>query len=137
MLTLDKILSWNFWFNLRPGRLIAFYQYGLLTVTGLLFIVATISYIKKQNRKRKSNTNLPFWRRLYYFGLTNACLGVMFIFLNYEMIPFFSSRFWYPIWAAVMIVWLYFTLKLLKTVPARIKEKEREKNYKKYLPNKN
>ncbi len=137
MLTLNKILSWNFWFNLRPGHLLPEYQYGLMAFTALLFILTIISHIKKQNRKKKSNTNLPFWRRLYYFGMTNAFLGVMFIFFDYEMIPFFSSRFWYPVWAVVMAVWLYFTLILLKTVPARIKEKEQENNYKKYLPNKN
>jgi amino acid transporter len=135
MLTLDKILSWNFWFNLRPGHLMPIYQYGLIAFTLALFIISIISYIKKQNKKRKKDTNLPFWRRLYYFSLTNACLGLMFLFFDYEMIPFFSSRFWYPTWGVVMIVWLYFTLILLKTVPAQIKNKEQEKNYKKYLPN--
>ena len=133
----NKILSWNFWFNLRPGHLMPVYHYILIGFTVLLFVLSSMFYIKKQNPKKKKNVNLPLWRHLYYFSLTNGILGLLFIFFNYQMVPFFSSRFWYPLWMLVMLVWLYFISRLLKTVPERIREKEKVEQYTKYLPHKN
>ena len=130
----EKIITWNFWFNLRPGHLLPVYHYILIGFVVLLFILSAVFYVKKQNRKRKKNVNLPFWRQLYYFSLTNGIIGIMFIFFNYELIPFFSSRFWYPLWVIVMAVWLYFIFKLLKTIPEKIKQKEKEAEYSKYIP---
>lgn len=136
MPTLEQLLSWNFWFNLRPGHLLPIFSNFLLGFSVFLFLLGGISYIKKRNKKRKKNVNLPFWRQLYYFSLTNGILGLMFFFFNYEMIPFFSSRFWYPVWGLVIVVWLYFIIQLWRTVPQKVKEKQEKDQFEEYLPNK-
>ncbi|OGF24220.1 hypothetical protein A3H66_02200 [Candidatus Falkowbacteria bacterium RIFCSPLOWO2_02_FULL_45_21] len=74
------------------------------------------------------------WRVLYYFFLTNAIIGLILLFFNYEMVPFLSARFWFLFWGAGMIVWLFFIYKIIIKIPHKKEQLEKEKEFKKYIP---
>jgi len=127
---MTNLLAWRFWFTLRPESLVASSQkifIGLLITLALAaFIVALI--------KRKSGIYRGFFNGLYNFCLSNALIGFILFFFNYEIIPFFSARFWLAVWAVTMIVWLFFIIKKLKAIPLQKEQSEQEKELKKYLP---
>ncbi len=77
---------------------------------------------------------MKFWRGLYYFSFSNAFVGVVFLFFNYEQVPFLSARFWFLGWGMLMAVWLAFIFKLLVGIPAEKKRLAAAKEYRKYIP---
>lgn len=127
---MTNLLTWRFWFTLRPESLLPLSQklfIAILIVFALAaFIIALI--------KRKSGIYRGLFKNLYNFFLSNAVIGFIIFFFNYEMIPFFSARFWILIWLLTMLLWLFFIIKKLKTIPAQKKKDEEAKELKKYLP---
>lgn len=131
---METLLSLAFWFNTRPPRLTPTSQYLLITFIILLVAAALFFYFKKRSKGKNKNFYIKLWRDLYFFSLTNAVIGLLLLFFDSEKIPFFSSRFWYIVWGAVMVVWIYFIYKSARKIPQKIKKAEQEEQYKKYLP---
>ncbi len=131
---MENLLSLHFWFNIRPPQLTPLFQYSLITFIILLAAGCGFFFWKKRKKGKSKNFYITAWRKLYYFCGTNLILGLLLLLFNYEKTPFFSARFWYLVWLAEMLVWLFFIYKFLKTVPEKIKKAEQEENYKKYLP---
>lgn len=125
-----SLLSLSFWFNLRPGSMAQLYSYLLMGLIVLLFILAIIFFVAK----RKKSLYRKMLSNLYDFSVSNAFIGLLLLFFNYEIVPFFSARFWFLLWLIVSVVWLYYTLKELKKIPARKKQLEATDEIKKYLP---
>ena len=127
---MTNLLTWRFWFTLRPETLTPFAQkwfFGLLIIFALLAIMLALV-------KRKSSVYRGFFKRFYDFCIWNAIIGLILLFFNYEMVPFFAARFWLALWFIIMIVWLIFILKKLKKIPLQKKQKAQEQELKKYLP---
>jgi TctA family transporter len=127
---MSNLLTLNYWFNLQPDPLLLFAQRALLWFVILLAVVALIIAIVKN----LGGIYRGFFKRLYSFCLTNALLGLLLIFFNYETVPFFSARFWLGLWALLMIIWLIFIFRKLKTIPTIKKQLAEEQALKKYLP---
>ncbi len=127
---MTNLLTLDFWFTLRPAPLIPFSQYLFIGFIALLVLFAIILIFIKM----KTGLYRGFFKRLYTFCLSNAVIGAIFFFFNYEIIPFFSARFWLGLWALVMIVWLALILKKLQAIPRQKKQQAADKELKKYLP---
>lgn len=127
---MKNLLTWQFWFNLRPDPLIPIVQKSLIALFLILVILTVITAIFK----KRSSIYRGLLKRLYNFYLGNSIIALLFIFLNYEMIPFFSARFWLGLWILMMIFWLFFILKNLKKINTGKKELEQAQELKKYLP---
>lgn len=129
---MENLLTLKYWFSLRPGLLVNWVQQALIVFV-LLLIVLTfiIALIKSRNKK---NIYSQFWQGSYYFCLSNAIIGLCLLFFNYEMAPFLSARFWFALWLAVMVVWLFFIFKIIITIPKRKTELAKQKEFKKYIP---
>lgn len=125
-----SLLSLSFWFNLRPGSMAQIYSYLLMGLIVLLFILAIIFFVAK----RKKSLYKKMLSNLYDFSVSSAFIGLLLLFFNYEIVPFFSARFWFLLWLIVSIIWLYYILKELKKIPARKKQLEETDEIKKYLP---
>jgi hypothetical protein len=125
-----SLLSLSFWFNLRPGSMAQLYSYSLMGLIVLLFVLAIIFFVSK----RKKSLYKKMLSNLYDFSVSNAFIGLLLLFFNYEIVPFFSARFWFLLWLIVSILWLYYILKELKKIPARKKQLETTDEIKKYLP---
>jgi uncharacterized membrane protein len=127
---MTNLLTLNYWFNLQPEALVAPAQKALIwLVIGLAAVALIIALIKNLGGIYRG-----FFKRLYSFCLTNALIGLLLIFFNYETVPFFSARFWLGLWALTMLIWLIFIWKKLKTIPTIKKQQEQDQALKKYLP---
>jgi hypothetical protein len=125
-----SLLSLSFWFNLRPGSMAQMYSYSLRGLIVVLIITAIICFIAK----RKKSFYKKVFINLYDFSVSNAFIAVLLLFFNYELVPFFSARFWFLIWLIASAAWLFYILKELKKIPARKKQSEVTDEIKKYLP---
>lgn len=128
---MNKFLSWQFWFNSRPGSLIPIYKDILVGIIVAFFVLAIVSFFLKKNKK---GFYLKLWNKFFNFFATNAFIGLVLFFFNRELIPFFSSRFWYILWLAGMIVWIVFIVKYFKSLPEKKKQLTEDREYKKYIP---
>ena len=127
---MTNFLTLNYWFNLQPEALLPLAQKSLMWLVIILAAAALVIALIKNT----GGIYRGFLKRLYSFCLTNALIGLLLIFFNYETVPFFSARFWLGLWALIMLIWLIVILKKLKTIPVIKKQKEQEQALKKYLP---
>jgi len=115
---------------MKPSALIPWAQNLFM---GLIILLAILAIIMATIKKR-GGIYRGFLKRLYGFFLSNALIGLILLFFNYELVPFFSARFWLGFWILEMIVWLIFILKNLKSIPQKKRQSDKEKELKKYLP---
>ncbi len=127
---MTNLLTWRFWFTLRPEALTPLAQQCFIWLLVIFAVIAVLIAIIK----RRGGVYRGLFNRLYGFFLSNAVIGLIILFFNYELVPFFSARFWLGLWALVMILWLALILKKLKTIPLQKKQKEQEQELKKYIP---
>ncbi|MEK7203042.1 MAG: hypothetical protein AAB653_01880 [Patescibacteria group bacterium] len=129
---MSNLLSWNFWFNLRPGALTLLPQkIFLIFVIALIFFTALFSYIKAVKNK---GLYVKLWGKLYFFSLVNSIIGLLMMFFNYEMAPFLTMRFWYLLWFIGSVVWLFYIIKEIMKIPEKKQQLKKEKEFKKYIP---
>ena len=127
---MQNLFTGNFWFDKQPPALLPLFE-NLLTGLVVIFVIAVFVFARL---KKKKNPYQKTWQELFNFSLTNAFIGLILMFFNYETIAFFSARFWFLIWALIIIVWLVFIVKQIKKIPERRKAIEKEKELKKYIP---
>jgi len=128
---MSNFFTFIFWFNLSPGNFSPLVQKTIIGAV-LLFFVLFIGF--RVLKKKKPGLYSAIFLRLSDYFLTNAIiLGILFFF-NFEIIPLFSARFWYPLWLVIALIWLFFVLKPLKNIPARREALLREQAMKKYMP---
>ena len=129
---MGNFLTWNFWFSLRPGVFASGSLRMMLGFICLLIILTIAAGVVKRRWAKSLYAN--FWSGLFTFFWTNAMIGLLLTFFNYEMVPFLSARFWLLLWAAGMVVWLAFIIGLVVKIPQRKVLLEKEKEFKKYVP---
>jgi cbb3-type cytochrome oxidase subunit 3 len=127
---MENLLTWRFWFNLRPEALLPLFTKLFLAWLLILLIAAVISALKQRQKSPYKN----IWKKSYVFSLSNFLIGGILIFFNYERAAFLSARFWLALWLIVMILWLIPIFKAYRLIPLRKKEREQEQEFKKYLP---
>lgn len=127
---MTNLLTWNYWFTLEPEALIPLAQQIFIGLIIFLALAALVVALLKNG----GGIYRGLFKRVYSFCLTNALLGLILLFFNYETVPFLSARFWLGAWAVTMIVWLVFIGRQLKSIPVLRKQLEQEKEFKKYLP---
>lgn len=127
---MQNLLTWRFWFSLRPAPLLPIFNKLFLALL-IILLVASIFTAFKQSRK---SLYKHFWKKTYSFCLGNLVIGAFLLFFNYEQAAFLSSRFWLALWALIMIWWLWPIVKSYRLVPTRKKQLTKEQEFKKYLP---
>jgi len=127
---MQNLLTWNFWFNLRPEPLLPLFVQIFFTFLILLLILTVISGIKQ----RQKSLYKIVWKKSYNFSIGNLIIGAVFFFFNYERAAFLSARFWLAAWAIIMLWWLWPIIKNYKLVPVKKKQLEKEQEFKKYIP---
>jgi len=129
---MGNFLKLDFWFSVRPG---IFIPWSLKIILGFMvfLIVMTIASGVIKRRWAKS-LYASFWGSLNSFFLTNAIIGLLLTFFNYEMVPFLSARFWLLLWGVGMLVWLFFIYKIIIKIPQKKTLLEKEREFKKYIP---
>ncbi|MFH1232529.1 MAG: hypothetical protein V1651_01535 [Patescibacteria group bacterium] len=129
---MSNLLTLKFWFNLRPDVLTPLMQKIFLAMI-IVSIIFTILFGYMKILKNKGLYS-KMWEQLYYFSLINSVIGLILMFLNYEMVPFLTARFWYLLWFVVLVVWLFCIIKNAMKVPKKRQQLEKEKEFNKYIP---
>ncbi|MFA5163672.1 MAG: hypothetical protein WC441_04095 [Patescibacteria group bacterium] len=127
---MKNLLSFNYWFNLRPEALNPMANKAFIALILLLVIGGGI-FLWLKNRKGFYRF---LFKKLYNFSISNAIIGLLFLFFNYENAIFFSARFWLLAWLIMMIIWLIFIAKELRKIPLQKRQAQENKDYKKYIP---
>jgi len=127
---MKHLLTFNYWFNLRPQSLSPLTQKFFIAGLIILIILAVIFGILK----KRSGLYRGFFKKLYTFCWGNLFIGLLFFFFNYEQAPFLAARFWLGLWALAMLAWLVIIFKKLRDIPKQKKQQEQERELKKYLP---
>lgn len=127
---MQNLLTWHFWFNLRPEPLLPLFTQLFLAFLGMLLIAAIFTGFK-QNRKSLYKV---VWKKSYNFSIGNLIIGSVFFFFNYERAAFLSARFWLAAWIIVMLCWLWPIIKSYRLVPLKKKQLVQEQEFKKYIP---
>lgn len=127
---MQNLLTWKFWFNLRPEPLLPIFEKLYLLLLVILLLAAIFTYIKQ----KKKGLYKRFWKLSYFFSFSNLVIGVIIFFFNYERAAFLSARFWLALWGLTMLWWLWLLFKSHRQVPLNKKKLEKEKEYNKYLP---
>lgn len=130
---MNKYLSLSFWFNSSPEILTTNQQHMLIGLAAVLIVIAIFlitglgSHIIRISKKL-----LP---TMLWLCFTNAIIALVFVFLNYEIIPYFRAYILYLIWALLGIVWIIYVIRQIQKNSAhRFEQSDREKEIKKYLP---
>ncbi|MFZ4648535.1 MAG: hypothetical protein ACOYMB_02745 [Patescibacteria group bacterium] len=127
---MERFISWHYWFNLRPEPLTTSTFKVFIAFIVLLIIISAYSFYLKT----RSGVKNGLWLKIFNFSFTNSLLGIMLIFFNYEIIPFFTARFFLFFWIIGLLVWIMFIVKELKKIPGKLKENKHQKEFEKYLP---
>ncbi|MFA6194571.1 MAG: hypothetical protein WC719_02380 [Patescibacteria group bacterium] len=127
---MKNLLTLDYWFNLTPEAFVPLAQKSFITLVVALAAAALLIAIIKS----RGGIYRGFFKRLYAFCLANAIIGLLFLFFNYEGVPFLSARFWLGLWVLMMIAWIIPVIISLKAIPQKKKEREQEENLKKYIP---
>lgn len=127
---MSSLLTLAFWFNLRPGNMGTTPRNVFIGFIVTLIVLAILLFIVK----RKKGLYRQFYSKLYDFCVSNAFIGILLLFFNYEIVPFFSAHFWFLLWLLAGIWWLLFILKDLKRIATRKKQQSEVDEIKKYLP---
>ena len=129
---MGNFLTLNFWFSSRPG---VFISTSLKIILGFIFLLIVLTVVTGiGKRKWVGSLYANFWNSLYYFFLTNAIIGLLLTFFNYEMVPFLSARFWLLLWGVSLLIWLVFIGRVVIKIPQKKAQLEKEKEFKKYIP---
>jgi len=127
---MERFLSWRYWFNLRPEPLTNFTFKIFIAFLIVLIIVGAYAYYSKSRSGFKNG----LWLKIFNFSFTNSLLGIMLLFFNYEIIPFFTARFFLGLWAIGLLIWIFLIIKKYKKVPNNLEQNKRQKEFEKYLP---
>ncbi|MDO9399299.1 MAG: hypothetical protein Q7T79_01245 [bacterium] len=129
---MGNLLTLKFWFNLRPDVLTPLAQkIFLVMIIALIFFTIIFGYMKMLKKKGLYS---KMWGQLYYFSLINGVIGLLSLFLNHEMVPFLTARFWYLLWLVVLVVWLFCIIKEAMKIPKKRQQLEKEKEFNRYIP---
>lgn len=129
---MQHFMKAGYWLEMRQESL---HYTGSIFFSGLALIFLALIVFFWINKKRKNNGHyFRIWRRLNSFGTANLIIAFFLWFFAYEGIYIFSSRLWLIVWFIIMGIWLYFIYKDWKRVPELIRQKEKEMEYKKYIP---
>lgn len=108
MIDLSKLVDISYWLNPGPGELSGAYLYFFITLFGVfVFFKILFRYMGRQYVQGLHKAQQKVLYRVETFCLTLGVSGLIWVFLRYELVPFFSARFWLIVWLIVLVMWGY------------------------------
>ncbi len=130
---MEKLLQFAYWFDLTPVRMSPPLEIGFL-VLFLLMIVLGLSFrIMKKTRQDKFERTV--FERATNLHLTLGLLGLLWLFLTFEEISIFGSRFWFLILVGLFVAFMLRLYRYRKFHVPQLRLLEQSKaEANKYLP---
>ncbi len=131
---MSKFIQPNFIFDRYPAEIHLLTLYVILGIFIFFFLVGLLFAILA-SKKEGDKIMAKFFAKTANWGLWSGVIGLFITFLRYERAPYIGMRFWTLAWLIFNIIWLFFVLKyLIKDVPKLKAEREKRKEFEKYLP---
>ncbi len=131
---MNNLLTLKLWFNLYPPAMQSWILYFFLVVFSLfllLGILGKVYLLKAKIEKLYRRAFSKIGNMLIIMGLAGLSLWVF----AYEQIPVLSMRFFYIIWFACLLVWIYFLYKyIFIEIPKLIQFKKMREQENKWIP---
>lgn len=106
---------------------------GLLAFFGLSIVWAIWSGMKKN---KAGAVYKRAWGKWQIWGWTNGITGLLLVGFREANAIYLGSRIWLFLWLLIALIWLLTIIKfMIKDLPAQRKEREKEKEFQKWLPN--
>ncbi|MBI4253014.1 hypothetical protein HY623_02415 [Candidatus Uhrbacteria bacterium] len=103
-----KLVDISYWLNPGPGELSDAYLYFFIVFFGAFIIFKILfRYMGRQYVHGLHKAQQKVLHRVETLCLTLGVLGLVWVFLRYELVPFFSARFWLAAWFLVLVIWAY------------------------------
>ena len=135
---ISDLTSLRYWFTPNPGALSDQTALFFVGIFGFfLLIKILLRMMGRQYLVSLSKYHKQAVFRVEHFFLTMGLLGFLWLFFAYEMIPFFSGRYWFAAWGMGALLWAYVIFYHIRfEIPAHL-QKDKEREYaRKYLPRK-
>lgn len=130
-----QILNPTFWFQVRPP-VMSLVAAGIFALGFLILLVIGIICMRRGS-KNDNRYRAHGEQKLGSWFITWAVVGMVWVFMAYERINFFGSRFWTLVMIIVAAVWLVFIIRYWKKVVPSMEMLRRERaEFEKYLPRK-
>ena len=129
-----RLLQPSFWFDAYP---LPFNQPAFWVFTGVFLAGIALGFILYylQAKKLGDKLLLKAFRKFTNFGFSFGMVGLILVFFKHQRVPYLGMRIWLTLWLLACLGWLIFILKYaLLDLPKLKKEKERQKEFEKYLP---
>lgn len=102
--------------------------FGLLVVLGIICLF--LSFRKAQRKPYRR-----LFGKLSSWGWTMGLLGYALLFFSVQKIAYLSARFFYLLWLATAIWWLYYIIRYaIKDIPRIVEKQKQFEASEKYLP---
>lgn len=101
-----------------------------------MFVVGIVMKIVSTHRVKDAYL-LEVVRKGIVLLVTMGLTGSILYFFSYERIRFFGARFWYIVWLAALVYWVYRIVRFVREeVPEKRKIEQAKEAHKKYFPTK-
>lgn len=108
MIDFLKLVDISYWLNPGPGELSGGYLFFFLTLFGALVLFKILfRYMGRQYVHGLHKAQQRVLHRIETLCLTLGASGLIWVFLRYELVPFFSARFWLVVWLLTLVIWGY------------------------------
>ncbi len=131
-ISVKNLFYWSYWFGqpyIARGTVLKIWVGGflLLVLAGLL--------LRIWRQYQQDSVRREIIRRFSNIGLALGMLGLLWMFLRQERVPFLAWRFWLWLWLLGFVGWLFSVVKYaVKRAPAIRKVKAAMEAKEKYLP---
>jgi len=101
----------------------------------LVFVIAGGVLFFFEKKKTTEHIVAKLLMRYRHWAWTAAGLGLLYAWLRYEQAYFVSARFWLPLIAIIMAIWIGFIIRYqLTVVPEALKTLAQKRQLSKYIP---
>lgn len=132
MINTSKLSDISYWLNPGPGDLSGPYSYFFVLFFGsFVALKILLRFMGRQYIVGLHKAQQRIVYRIETLALTMGILGLVWTFFRFELVPYFSARFWLALWLVLLIIWGYIIYHHVRFNLPRILERDRERVYQK------
>ncbi len=136
-LDMNDLLQLDYWFTMQPANVGGIQGKILFGVFLAVFIFGIVAKIVTTYKTEDKYVKL-MGERISSLLVSMGLVGVLLYFFSFERIWMFGARFWYVIWVAIFLIWLYYIVRYIKKdIPSmRMLRITRERKWRYFPPRK-
>lgn len=132
---MNSLLNLSFWFDVKPLPIDPLIFWIFLIVCLAVLILGIVAYLLKTKKFKEKILARNIWTKIGNWSISFGIIGLILVFLKQQRVLYLGMRIWFVFWLIIFFIWLVFILKyIFVEVPKVKKEREKKKEFEKYLP---